>query len=53
MKTVVTEKKREGLEDSMNQIEEGDEEIENEEKDEKSAGGEDDKLISDGSNKKT
>ena len=36
----------------MNQIEEGDEEIENEEKDEKSVEGEDDKLISDGSNKK-
>ena len=42
----------EGIEDSMNQIEEGDEEIENEEKDEKSAEGEDDKLISDGSKNK-
>ena len=42
----------EGIEDSMNQIEEGDEEIENEEKDEKSAESEDDKLISDGNNKK-
>ena len=42
----------EGIEDSMNQIEEGDEEIEKEEKYGKSAEGEDDKLISDESNKK-
>ena len=42
----------EGIEDSMNQIEECHEDIENDEKDEKSAEDEDDKLISDGSNKK-
>ena len=37
----------EGIEDSMNQIKEGDEEIENEEKDETSAENEEDKLKSD------
>ena len=42
----------EGIEDSMNQIEECHEDIETEGKDEKSVEDEDDKLISDGSNKK-